>query len=112
MHAPCAGWYLYGDKGSNACPTNSLRIAEADSCISAANAAFKVKDVPEGPEGDARAGSEGEPAGCYLRGNGVVYFNPRKSDDSPELPAGHSSSRLLCSREHPSLQHSCVPIRP
>ena len=104
-HASCAGAYLYGVAGSNACPTNSLRIVDADACESAALAAFKEY-------GRTMGGIE--PAGCYLRDDGVVYFGPRKADSSSELPDGHSTSRLLCSRgsERPSLPHSCVLIRP
>jgi hypothetical protein len=81
----CAGAYVSGDRGSNACPAGSVRIEAEAACRTAATAAGKtVGSVFVGTEFDY-------PRGCYyLTGSNSVYFNTHA------VGAGRSIYQLLC----------------
>jgi hypothetical protein len=79
----CAGAYVSGAAGSNACPAGSVRIETEAACRTAAAAAAKT--IPSNfVETDP-----GYPRGCYLTTNNA-YFN------TDAVGAGNSYSRLLC----------------
>ncbi len=86
----CAGAYVSGAAGSNACPAGSVWIATEAACRIAAAAAGKT--VPSAfVETDPYV-----PRGCYYVGqstsvyNNYAYFNPHP------VGAGDSTYRLLC----------------
>jgi hypothetical protein len=64
----CAGAYVSGASGSNACPAGSARIETEDACRTAAAAAGKT---PAYSFVETRFNS---PRGCYYYGN-YAYFN-------------------------------------
>ncbi len=82
----CAGAYVSGAVGSNACPAGSVRIETEAACRAAAAAAGKtilestfVQTLPY------------EPRGCYFwTSSNRAYFNTHA------VGAGSSGSRLLC----------------
>ncbi len=87
----CAGAYVSGAAGSNACPAGSVWIATEAACRTAAAAAGKT--VPSSfVEADPYA-----PRGCYYASistsvyNNYAYFNP-----DPVGYAGDNNYRLLC----------------
>ncbi len=86
----CAGAYVSGAVGSNACPAGSVWIATEDACRTAAAAAGKTPGSPF-VETDPYV-----PRGCYYVSsstsvyNNYAYFNPH--------PVGFGATmyRLLC----------------
>jgi hypothetical protein len=79
----CAGAYVSGAAGSNACPAGSVRIEAEDACRTAAAAAGKTFDRVET--------NSIWPRGCYYRtiaNDG--WFNTHA------VGAGRSDSQLLC----------------
>ncbi len=84
----CAGAYVSGADGSNACPAGSVRIETEAACRTAVTAAGKT------------AGAEGwpfvettsiYPRGCYhFTTNSNAYFNTHA------VGAGRSDTQLLC----------------
>ncbi len=78
----CAGAYVSGAAGSNACPAGSARIEAEAACRTAAAAAGKtfisVVTYPDYPRG------------CYYVTSNAAYFNPHA------VGAGYSDSQLLC----------------
>ncbi len=85
----CAGAYLSGAAGSNACPAGSVRIETEAACRTAAIAAGKT--VPSAfVENDLYA-----PRGCYYYTSyNYAYFNTHAVGDS--LGIGRSGLQLLC----------------
>ncbi len=81
----CAGAYVSGASGSNACPAFSVRIETEAACRTAAAAAGKT--IPSTfVETDS-----GWPRGCYyVTDTNDAYFNTHA------VGAGASGSRLLC----------------
>jgi hypothetical protein len=83
--ASCAGAYVSGAAGSNACPAGSVRILTEAACLSAAVAAGKT--VGSG----FVMTSPTAPRGCYyFTSNSYAYFNTHA------VGAGRSGSRRLC----------------
>jgi hypothetical protein len=81
----CAGAYVSGDAGSNACPAGSARIATEAACRTAAAAAGKT---PGSTFVDTRPD---HPQGCYYRtDSNYAYFNDHA------VGAGRSTDQLLC----------------
>ncbi len=81
----CAGLYVSGDAGCNACPAGSTRIANQAACRTAATAAGKLVGSPF-VETDADY-----PKGCYyVTSDNTAYFNTHA------VGAGNSNARLLC----------------
>ncbi len=82
----CAGAYVAGAAGSNACPAGSVRIETEAACRTAAAAAGKT------PHPSNFVGTwSGEPRGCYygtLSNN--AWFNTHA------VGAGYSTVQLLC----------------
>ena len=79
----CAGAYVSGDRGSNACPAGSVRIEAEEACRTAAAAAGKTFL--------SVVTYSSFPRGCiYLTGNNNAYFNMHA------VGAGRSSVQLLC----------------
>ncbi len=84
----CAGAYVSGAAGSNACPAGSVRIVTEAACRSAAMAAGKTAELD--PTFFVET-SPRYPRGCYyttLLDN--AYFN------TDAVGAGESNSQLLC----------------
>jgi hypothetical protein len=83
----CAGAYVSGDRGSNACPAGSARIETEDACRTAAAAAGKTPSSFGFVETDPTF-----PRGCYY---GTVtnnsYFNTHAVGG-----AGAAGAQLLC----------------
>ncbi len=81
----CAGAYVSGDRGSNACPADSVRIETEAACRTAAAAAGKITSsyfVRTDPA---------YPRGCfYTTTYNYAYFN------RDAVGAGYSDSQLLC----------------
>ena len=83
----CAGSYVSGAAGSNACPAGSVRIETEAACRTAAAAAGKTPDIPFVETNSYN------PRGCYyITSNNYVYLNTHA------VGAGEASSRfrLLC----------------
>ncbi len=79
----CAGAYVSGAAGSNACPAGSVRIEAEAACRTAAAAAGKTLNFP--------ATYAGSPRGCYYwTGTNVANFNTHV------VGAGDPDARLLC----------------
>ncbi len=81
----CAGAYVFGSAGSNACPAGSVRIETEAACRTAAAAAGKtiwesyfVVTVTYSPRG------------CYHNTYNYAYFN------RDAVGAGNSDAQLLC----------------
>jgi hypothetical protein len=84
----CAGAYVSGDSGSNACPAGSVRIEAEAACRTAAAAAGKTAGSSEYPFVETRSDF---PRGCYyVTSTNTAYFN------NDAVGAGRSSSQLLC----------------
>ena len=82
----CAGAYVSGAAGSNACPAGSVRIATEAACRTAAAAAGTTIR-----ESDFVLTSPAVPRGCYYEStNNLAYFNTHA------VGAGRSSLQLLC----------------
>ncbi len=82
----CAGAYVSGAAGSNACPAGSARIEAEAACRTAAVAAGK----PIPWSGFVLTDSN-EPRGCYYyTSNNYAYFNAHT------VGAGYSGAQLLC----------------
>ncbi len=88
MVLACAGAYVSGDRGSNACPAGSVRIETEAACRTAAGAAGKR----------ARSAfvelDSGYPKGCYY-----VSSNAAANDahfNTHAVGAGNSAAQLLC----------------
>ncbi len=81
----CAGAYLSGAAGSNACPAGSVRIETEAACRTAAAAAGKTPDPDYFVETDPDC-----PRGCYYDTDSWAFFNPHP------VGAGNSYYRLLC----------------
>ncbi len=79
----CAGAYVWGAAGSNACPAGSVRIETEAMCRTAAAAVGKT---PGSPFMETLLYY---PKGCYYFNNDV-YFNAHA------VGAGVSRSQLLC----------------
>jgi hypothetical protein len=88
MHAvlSCAGAYVSGAAGSNACPAGSVRIETEAACRTAAAAAGKPAGSSSFPF--VRTDSN-RPRGCYYSSNNA-YFNTHA------VGAGWSGFQLLC----------------
>jgi hypothetical protein len=90
----CAGAYVSGAAGSNACPAGSVRIVTEAACRTAVTAAGK--NPGHGNIGGDMVSSFLEniasvPRGCYtMRTNNDAFFNTHA------VGAGSSSSQLLC----------------
>ena len=80
----CAGAYLSGAAGSNACPAGSVRIEAEAACRTAAAAAGKTVDL------DFLETYATYPRGCYYDTDSWAFFNPHP------VGAGNSYYRLLC----------------
>ncbi len=79
----CAGAYVSGAAGSNACPAGSVRIVTEAACRTAAAAAGKTFDWVET--------SAVFPRGCYYdTDDNNAYFNTHA------VGAGNSEAQLLC----------------
>jgi hypothetical protein len=79
----CAGAYVSGDAGSNACPAGSVRIEAEAACRTAAAAASKTFA--------AVVASSTAPRGCYyFTTNSNAWFNTHA------VGAGNSNTQLLC----------------
>ncbi len=84
----CAGAYVAGAAGSNACPAGSVRIEAEDACRTAAAAAGKT---PSTSSVEPFVETDPEfPRGCYYAGNNNAYFNTHA------VGAGSSVAQLLC----------------
>jgi hypothetical protein len=84
----CAGAYISGAAGSNACPAGSVRIATEAACRTAVTAAGKTAGSPF-----VVPSSTVVPRGCfYCTGtdNAYAYFNAHA------VGAGNPDYRLLC----------------
>ena len=83
----CAGAYVYGAAGSNACPAGSVRIETEAACRTAVAAAGKTPSTSYPfVETDA-----GWPRGCYyVTASNYAYFNTHA------VGAGWSGYQLLC----------------
>ncbi len=87
MVLSCAGAYVSGAAGSNACPAGSVRIKTEAACRIAAAAAGKTL------ESTFVETSPYAPQGCYYRThNNVACFNADTYNDG----AGSSYAKLLC----------------
>ncbi len=81
----CAGAYVSGAAGRNACPAGSTRIANEEACRTAATAAGKLVGSPF-VETDPRY-----PRGCYYySSDNTAHFN------ADAVGAGVSNYRVLC----------------
>ena len=79
----CAGAYVSGDAGSNACLAGSVRIEAEAACRTAAAAAGKTFA--------AVVASSTAPRGCYyFTANSNAWFNTHA------VGAGNSNTQLLC----------------
>jgi hypothetical protein len=84
----CAGAYVSGAAGSNACPAGSVRIETEAACRTAAAAAGK--DAAADPTFFVET-SPIFPRGCYYTTNlDIAIFN------TDPVGAGESNSQLLC----------------
>ncbi len=81
----CAGAYISGAAGSNACPAGSVRIATEAACRTAATAAGKTILESSFVETDAAY-----PRGCYSISDNTAYFNTHA------VGAGYSDYQVLC----------------
>ena len=86
MVLACAGAYVSGADGSNACPAGSVRIEAEAACRTAAAAAGKT--VPSYLFYFET--SSGFPRGCYYTSSNNAYFNTHA------VGAGFSGAQLLC----------------
>jgi hypothetical protein len=85
-HASCAGVYVSGAAGSNACPAGSVRIETEAECRTAAAAAGKTPNVP------SFVGSfAGSPKGCYYTEKQNAMFNTHAVG-----AGGKAGYQLLC----------------
>jgi hypothetical protein len=81
----CAGAYVSGAAGSNACPAGSARIEAEAACRTAAAAAGKTPDSPFVET------YSGFPRGCYYDTTyNYAWFNTHA------VGAGRSGRQLLC----------------
>ncbi len=81
----CAGAYVSGAAGSNACPAGSVRIVDEADCRLAAAFAGKTPDSP------FVYTNAYDPRGCfYVTRTNSAYLNPHA------VGAGYSGSQLLC----------------
>ncbi len=80
----CAGAYVSGAVGSNACPAGSVRIESEAACRTAAAAEGKTAGSPF-----VEAVSD-YPPGCYYSTSGTAYFNTHA------VGAAKSGYKLLC----------------
>ncbi len=79
----CAGAYVSGAAGSNACPAGSVRIEAEAACRTAAIAAGKTFA--------AVVASSTAPQGCYyFTTNSNAWFNTHA------VGAGNSNTQLMC----------------
>jgi hypothetical protein len=79
----CAGAYVSGDLGSNACPAGSVRIETEAACRTAAAAAGKTPST--------LVTNSARPRGCYYNtGSNYAWFNAHA------VGAGSSGYQLLC----------------
>ena len=93
----CAGAYVSGAAGSNACPAGSVRIEAEAACRTAATAAGKTFA--------AVVASSTAPRGCYyFTTNSNAWFNTHA------VGAGNSNTQLLCAAAATGAllpQHQC-----
>jgi hypothetical protein len=81
----CAGAYVYGAAGSNACPAGSVRIETEAACRTAAAAAGKPAGSP------FVVTYATDPRGCYyFTSYNYAFFNTHAVGE------GHSGVQLLC----------------
>ncbi len=81
----CAGLYVSGAAGSNACPAGSVRIATEAGCRTAVTATGKTA------ESIFLESHPGYPRGCYyFTSDNVAIFNEHA------VGAGRSDAQLLC----------------
>ena len=84
---PCAGAYVSGAAGSNACPAGSARIETEAACLTAVAAAGKTPSTLY-PFVETYGSY---PRGCYFYTSGnTAYFNTHA------VGAGVSTAQLLC----------------
>ncbi len=95
---PCAGAYVSGDRGSNACPAGSVRIETEAACRTAAAAAGKTTTDWSFVETQTNF-----PRGCYYDTYNTAYFNTHA------VGAGNSGSQLLCAATTGAPLHA--PVR-
>ncbi len=81
----CAGAYVSGADGSNACPAGSVRIETEAACRTAAAAAGKTASMFSFVETDPDY-----PRGCYYVTGNNAYFNTHA------VGAGYPGFQLLC----------------
>ncbi len=86
----CAGAYVSGAAGSNACPAGYARIETEEACRTAAAAAGKFAGSPF-VQIDAFA-----PRGCYYASNSASVYNNYAYFNPHPVGAGDSVFRLLC----------------
>ncbi len=82
----CAGAYVAGAAGSNACPAGSVRIEDEAACSTAVILTGKTA-------GGSNPFVETEsafPRGCYYTGGTKAYFNTHA------VGTGNSGAQLLC----------------
>jgi hypothetical protein len=87
----CAGAYVSGAAGSNACPAGSARIEAEAACRTAAAAAGKTIPWLIFVGTDAAY-----PRGCYYNTGNYAYFNTHA------VGAGDSDTQLLCAPGAPT----------
>ncbi len=81
----CAGAYVSGAAGGNACPAGSARIETEAACRTAAAAAGKTPHPSTFVETLSTY-----PRGCYYTGSNCAYLNTHA------VGAGNSNAQLLC----------------
>ncbi len=96
----CAGAYVSGAAGSNACPAGSARIETEAACRTAVTAAGST------PSSAFVETEPYYPRGCYYitsysSGN-VAYFNAHA------VGAGNSDAQLLCAAVTTGARHACT----
>jgi hypothetical protein len=87
---PCAGAYLSGAEGSNACPAGSARIETEAACRTAAAAAGKTPADFFGETSPFVVTRSDRPRGCHYAADSTAWFNTHA------VGAGNSRYRLLC----------------
>ncbi len=95
MVPSCAGAYLSGAAGSNACPAGSVRIEAEAACRTVVTATGKTAN-PNFVQTNAFV-----PRGCYYTtGLNTAYLN------TDAAGAGHLGSQLLCAVVTGAAQHA------
>jgi hypothetical protein len=92
----CAGAYVSGAAGSNACPAGSVRIETEAACRTAAATADKTFNTV--------TINAAYPRGCFFSGNlgNLAYLNTHA------VGAGNSNFQLLCAAGAPARTDACM----